>query len=237
MIHISKACDCFARLKQWFHRTANLTQNALCWARTSQPGAAKHLPRWFKYVWQILADIIPSQVTSVCQSAQNWHKYHIVCSGYFNRNVIVCLGQIWIQHAQGGAPAVPKSRINEAGSRAMGISCMLWILRSGGSLWKWLFQNNRERPYYYFFFSGVTKLFPLFPIILAFANTGSALLFAALVLSAQTVLEQPVPLLPITAFVQCSYASLLKDAGRASRWLHCCENSVPYANCCLNSKM
>lgn len=65
-------------------------------------------------------------------------------------------------------------------------------------------------------FSGVTKLFPLFPIILAFANTGSVLLFAALVLSAQPVLEQPVPLLSITAFVQCSYASLLKDAGRAS---------------------
>lgn len=121
------------------------------WARTSQPGAAKHLPCWFKYVWQILADIIPSQVTSVCQSAQNWHKYHIVHSGYFNRNVIVCLGQIWIQHAQEGAPAVPKSHINEAGSGAMGISCMLWILRSGSSLWKWLFQNNHERPYYFFF--------------------------------------------------------------------------------------
>lgn len=206
------------------------------WARTSQPGAAKHLPCWFKYVWQILADIIPSQVTSVCQSAQNWHKYHIVHSGYFNRNVIVCLGQIWIQHAQEGAPAVPKSHINEAGSGAMGISCMLWILRSGSSLWKWLFQNNHERPYY-FFFSGVTKLFPLFSIILAFANTGSVLLFAALVLSLQPVLEQLVPLLSITAFVQCSYASLLKDAGQASCWPHSCENSGPYTNCCLNSKI
>lgn len=40
-----------------------------------------------------------------------------------------------------------------------------------------LFQNNHKRPF--FFFSGVTKLFPLFPIILAFENTELVLLFAA----------------------------------------------------------